>query len=374
MMDQTRPREHRQAPEPAPGRASGSGRSWRGRRGRLGLCLVGAAILVASGCGRGRSQSTETTSTTEARPPATVASTNCPLTGEPAPGGKVPQRPALAVKIDNAPAARPQFGLGTADIVYEQPVEGGLTRYIAIFQCHDAEKIMPIRSGRLIDPELLSQFGEHPLFAYSGAIQPVIDKVAASPLIDVGANQAPNAYHRDSSRSAPHNLYSSTAELYAAGAAKGAAETPPPPVFHYGSLQSHQAAASVNIAYAASNVTWTWESGAGHWSRSYRDTGPATLGGGGQVSTANIVVLKCHLYESPYIEDATGAHENLLTLTGSGVAQVYRNGSVIDGRWERPKLSDLTELVNDAGQTIRLTPGQTWIELVPRDVSVTVTR
>lgn len=360
-----------------------SGRLQRDRRVQLTLALLGAAILVA-GCGGKGPQTAATTSTTAAttsttaaarpttaRPPKAATAT-CPLTDLPAPGGKVPQRPALAVKVDNAPAARPQYGLGTADVVYEEPVEGGLTRYIAIYQCHDADKIMPIRSGRLIDPELLTQFGEHPLFAYSGAIDPVIAKVHASPLIDVGANEVPSAYHRDPSRSAPHNLYSSTRELYAAGAAKGAGDTPPAPVFSYGPLPRHQPAASVNIAYTASNVTWTWESGAAHWSRSYRDTGPATLGGGGQITTANVVVMKEVEYPSPYIEDATGAHENLLTLTGSGEAQVFRNGAVIDGRWERPTLADKTRLVNDSGQTIPLTPGQTWIELVPTTVNVTV--
>jgi Protein of unknown function (DUF3048) N-terminal domain/Protein of unknown function (DUF3048) C-terminal domain len=348
-----------------------TGRRWTGGRAGLGAALLGAAI-VAAACGGGNSQSASTTTAHEASPAPTAAAATCPLTGQPAPNGKVPQRPALAVKVDNAPAARPQYGLGTADVVYEQPVEGGLTRYIAIFQCHDAGKIMPIRSGRLIDPELLSQFGAHPLFAYSGAIDPVIAKVRASPLIDVGANEAPSAYTRDTNRSAPHNLFSSTDRLYAAGAARGASKTPPEPVFHYGSLPSHRSTSSVNIAYSASNVTWTWESGAAHWSRSYRDTGPATLGGGGQIATANIVVMKVVLYPSPYVEDATGARENLLRLTGSGEAQVFRNGAVIDGRWERPKLSDTTELVNSSGQTIPLTPGQTWIELVPTTVNVTV--
>ena len=357
--------DHRQRPVRA-------GCRWTGARARLGVALFGAAI-VAAACGGGNSQSSSTTTAHGASPPATGTATICPLTGQPAPGGKVPQRPALAVKVDNAPAARPQYGLGSADVVYEQPVEGGLTRYIAIFQCHDADKIMPIRSGRLVDPELLSQFGEHPLFAYSGAIDPVIAKVHASPLIDVGANAAPRAYTRDTSRSAPHNLFSSTERLYAAGATKGASKTPPPPVFDYGPLPSHRSASSVNIAYTASNVTWTWESGAGHWSRSYRDTGPATLGGGGQIATANIVVMKVVLSQSPYIEDATGARENLLRLTGSGEAQVFRNGAVIDGRWERPNLSDTTKLVNSSGQTIPLTPGQTWIELVPTTINVTVT-
>ena len=73
-----------------------------------------------------------TTTTSTAPPPA------CPLTGEPAPGGSIPQRPALAVKIDNYPHARPQTGMDKADIIFEEPVEGGITRYVAVFQCQDS--------------------------------------------------------------------------------------------------------------------------------------------------------------------------------------------------------------------------------------------
>ncbi len=158
-------------------------------------------------------------------------------------GGRVPPRPALAVKVENLPQARPQYGLSAADVVYEEPVEGGITRFIVIYQCHDAGRIEPVRSGRLIDPDIVRQYGAHPLFAYAGAIQPVVDKVDSSSLVDVGIYRAPlSAYWRDPDRYAPHNLISDTAVLYAAGAAQHAPPTPPPPVFHYGALPAHSAA------------------------------------------------------------------------------------------------------------------------------------
>jgi hypothetical protein len=329
------------------------------RRRSLALVALGLASVVA-GCGGGHHQ------------PSSAGAT-CPLTDLPAPGGKVPQRPALAVKVDNLPAARPPYGLDSADVVYEQPVEGGITRFIAIYQCRDAPRIQPVRSGRLIDPDLVRQYGTHPLFAYAGAIQPVVAKVDASSLIDVGVNRAPSAYSRDPARQAPHNLVSSTAKLYAAGSAQHAPAVPPAPVFRYGPLADHVPSAAVHIAYTVSGVTWTWQPQAGQWSRRYSDTGPATLGGGGQIATANVVVMRVVVYPSAYVEDATGAHENLLVLTGSGPAQVFRNGAVINGNWRRPSLSDQTELVDAAGQSIALTPGQTWIELVPTTVNVTVT-
>jgi hypothetical protein len=285
----------------------------------------------------------------------------------------VPERPALAVKVENLPVSRPPYGLGTADVVYEEPVEGGITRFIVIFQCRDASRIQPVRSGRLIDPDLVRQFGTHPLFAYAGAIQPVVAKVDSSSLIDVGVNRAPHAYSRDPARPAPHNLVTSTAALYAAGAAQHAPATPPAPVFHYGPLGTHSPATALHIAFPESDLTWTWRPQTGEWSRSYSDTGPATLGGGGEIATANVIVMRVVLYPSQYVEDPTGAHENLLVLTGSGPAQVFRNGAVVNGTWQRHSLSDLTEFVDAAGHPILLTPGQTWIELVPTTVHVTVT-
>ena len=100
----------------------------------------------------------------------------------------------MAVKVENLPDARPQFGLDKADIVFEEPVEGGITRFIAVFQCHTAARIEPVRSARLVDAQILEPLGRI-LFAYSGAIQPVINEVDSrrSLLDDVGGYLAPNA-------------------------------------------------------------------------------------------------------------------------------------------------------------------------------------
>jgi hypothetical protein len=323
------------------------------------------------------SASTTTTSTTVPRTTTTVRRarvTTCPLTGVPAPGGKVPQRPALAVKVENLPVSRPPFGLGRADVIYEEPVEGGITRFIVIFQCQDAPRIEPVRSGRLIDPDLVSQYGAHPLFAYAGAIPPVVAKVDASSLVDVGVYQASAAYWRDSGRYAPHNLVSSTAVLYAAGVAEHAPSTPPAPVFQYGALPPTATPAGiVHIGYLYSDLTWTWQPQTKTWLRSYADTGLANLGDGGTITATNVVVMKVVIYPSQYVEDPTGTHENLLVLTGSGPLQVFRNGAVINGTWNRPTLAHLTQLLDARGHPIPLAPGQTWVELVPTTVGVTVT-
>jgi Protein of unknown function (DUF3048) C-terminal domain len=145
-------------------------------------------------------------------------------------------------------------------------------------------------------------------------------------------------------------------------------------VFSFGALPAGAApAASLHISYLYSDLTWAWQPNLGVWVRSYADTGPADRAEGGQISAANVVVMRVVMYPSPYVEDATGTHENLLVLTGSGPAQVYRNGAVVSGTWVRPSLAQTTEFVAANHQVIPLSPGPTWIELVPTTVAVTAT-
>ena len=140
------------------------------------------------------------------------------------------------MKVENLPEARPQWGLDHADIVFEEPVEGGITRFIVLYQCYGAPRIEPVRSARFVDLDILKPLGRI-LFAYSGAIQPVIDAIDSSPLLDdIGADRAGGAYARDPTRVEPHNLETSTAALYSAAATFGYHPKPPTPYFTYGPL------------------------------------------------------------------------------------------------------------------------------------------
>jgi hypothetical protein len=298
----------------------------------------------------------------------------CPLTGLPAPGGHVPHRAAVAVKVENLPEARPQYGLDKADIVFEEPVEGGITRFIAVFQCHTSARIEPVRSARLVDAQILEPLGRI-LFAYSGAIQPVINEVDSrrSLLDDVGGYMAPNAYWRDPDRYEPHNLETTTAALYAAAAQLHYSEKPPVAIFSYGRPSPGATPASqVNIDYPIDVTTWTWHRDTGLWYRSYSDTGPALLGNGSQIAASNVIVMLVREWPTPYPEDITGALENELTLKGSGPAWVFRDGAQFYGKWERPLLDHPTVFVETDGTRITLTPGNTWEELVPDGRSISV--
>jgi hypothetical protein len=303
--------------------------------------------------------------------PAPPPPPTCPLTGEPAPHGAVPDRPALAIKVENHPEARPQAALNEADIVVEEPVEGGYTRFIAIFQCERSGRVGPVRSGRMTDPDYLRQYGAA-LIGYSGGVPPVVTRISRSGLVDVSYGVVTDAYARDPSRYAPHDLYTRTADLWRAGRASRNA---PRPVFTYADAWGGRAkrASSVHLPYSSvSDVFWTWSRRDGGWMRSHGET-PHTLEDGSQVIATNVVIQVVQVTAS-HIFDAAGNPSPDVELTGSGRAYVLRDGRVIVGRWERASLDDLTRFVSRDGTEIALAPGRTWVELLPSTVSLEIAR
>lgn len=353
----------------------------RGRRRAAVVLATGTSMVLVAGCGGGANKvaaatttTVRTTTTTTTAPKHLKRGPTCPLTGTVPADKAAVHRSAIAVKIENLPAARPQYGLDQADIVYEEPVEGGITRFVAVYQCQGAPRLEPVRSARFLDLAILAPYGKI-LFAYSGAIQPVVDAVDASGsgLEDIGANRAGSAYSRDPARYIPHNLETSTALLYAAAKAFGYPTNQPPPAqFAYGPMPTGaKPAAAVSITYPEI-TTWTWDQKTGRWLRSYSDTGPAMQGDGVQVSASNVVIIEAPMYATQYVEDPTGAHENNMTLTGRGTALVFRNGAVYRGIWTRPSLAVPAKFYEPDGTEITLTRGNTWEELVPTGYKVAV--
>lgn len=290
----------------------------------------------------------------------------CPLTGlEPAGGREVPERRALAVKIENISVSRPQIGLEAADIVYEQPVEGGITRFIAVFQCRDAERLGPVRSVRESDPIMLVQFGS-PLFGYSGGIPQVKQSIGAAGVVDVGIDEAPGAYTLDPNREAPHNLYTTTRALYRAG--RGGRDVPDPVFIFDQDLPSEgtRRGRMIHADYSPeSDVFWRYRRGQNRYLR-FHATEPHTLEDGTQVSATNVVVQVVVVRDTGRL-DPRGNPVPEPVLIGRGPAFVFRNGRVIQGRWIRESRGDITRFVDRQGDEISLAPGTTWVELFPRD-------
>lgn len=276
-----------------------------------------------------------------------------PLTGQ---TGAVVDRPAIVVKVDNGMKARPQTGLNKADIVVEEEVEGGITRFAAIFQSQTTV-IGPVRSGRTTDIGVIGGLGG-PLFVYSGA-----NDVTDTLLLRQKAVQNRNAgrssgYWRESSRKAPSNLYTDTSPHWAS--ASGGA---PPAQFAYraaGVGSPGTPVAGLTVAFRSNNATWQWDGGM--WLRNQGGSAHKTAWGD-RVSAANVVVIETQRVGTGMV-DASGATVPEFVFVGTGTATVFTDGMKVEGVWTRPTLSSVATLTTPEGAVIELTPGRTWIELI----------
>ena len=183
---------------------------------RRRFVVVSSSIAVSAllaACGGSGSSSDTATAVTEA-PTTTVAEVVYPLTGLPVDDDAAAERPAMAVKIDNHPKARPQYGINQADIIFEENVEK-LTRFAAVFHSEGSDPVGPIRSGRMQDINLLGSMNK-PLFVWSGGNAKVSAAIQDSDLVDLSWTVAnkDGGFTRDDERTAPHNLIAETTKLW----------------------------------------------------------------------------------------------------------------------------------------------------------------
>lgn len=339
----------------------------RPRTLRLGAALA-AATLLAAACGGGDKEdaapkATTTTAPTTTAPPAATPTSGAPLTGLAISDPAKVARAALIVKIDNAPKGRPQEGINQADIVVEEGVEGGITRLAAIFHSQDVGEVGPIRSARSTDIAIAHEL-QRPLFAYSGANATFQKLVNAAPLINVGQDANPGAYFRKSGRPQTYNLWARVSDLF--GKAPTDA-TPPKPLFQYraeAEPAAGEAAAGVKMEWrdkVLTEVEWKWDAASSTWRRTQNGTEHVDAGGGA-VQPKNVVVQFV-----PYRDTGQRDRSNTIVpeaeLVGTGEMWAFSDGKVVKGTWTKPALEAPTTYVDAAGQPVKLTPGQTWLEL-----------
>lgn len=269
-----------------------------------------------------------------------------------------PNRPALAVKIDNVSAARPQAGINQADIVFVEEVEGGLTRLAAVFHSQGADVVGPVRSMRTGDFDLLSQLNG-PLFSNSGGNRGARGALQFSTLVDIGVNVANDSYYRDPGRRAPHNLFTNAFNLWVVGRELEGTATPSP-IFQFrapgDSLpDSARPASGVSINYGSTQVEYTW-SGSG-WDRS-QDGSPTVDADGVRVSPTTVVVQFVNY--RPSQADASSPEAESL---GTGQAWILTAGQLVPTDWSRAERADQTDFKLPSGSEMPILPGKIWIEL-----------
>ncbi|MBI4213091.1 MAG: DUF3048 domain-containing protein [Chloroflexi bacterium] len=265
----------------------------------------------------------------------------------------------VAVTIDNQKDARPQTGLNAADVVYEALVEGGITRYLALFLTRPADVIGPVRSAR------------HYFVNWAAEYRAPLMHIGASPQ-GYGALAATRLPHVDSRafyrtrRPAPHNAYTSTAAVQSELRTRDASS--------FGGLRfgnpepTDLAATGLRLSYGARdyNVGWAYDTGKGVYERSINGEVVVDADSGEPITATNILVLWMDSW--PLEDDEAGRLD--FRQTGGGQLLALRHGFATDGRWLRGSLRNVTEYRDQQGQPLLLTPGNTWIQVIPSGTRV----
>jgi len=325
------------------------------RRLRLSAAALVATSLVLAGCGgNDESPEAETPESQKVAGGSTLDST-WPLTGLPVSGddSAAQDHPVFVAKMDNTAASAPQIGLGKADLVVEELVEGGLTRLAAFFYSSVPGDVGPVRSMRASDVGIVSPVDA--TVVTSGAAGKTIARVKGAGITFV--QEGSKGFHRDSGRSAPYNLMANLSDV--AGAIDQDEERPDDylPWGDEKDLPKGQPAKTVAASFSGGHTTnWTFGKGGYANQNSYAaqgDTFPAD----------NVLVLRVKVGDAGYLDPA-GNRVPETKFTGKGEAMLFHDGSLVRGTWSKSGLSSPLALSTRAGK-LTVPAGRTWIELVP---------
>ena len=336
---------------------------------RRALCAVAVLGLLAAGCTKEEpvaapspSESPSPSPSPSPEPPPLAALTGEELT-EPI------EHPVLAVKIDNASPALPPDGIEAADIVFEEEVEGGITRFLVLFHSQDPAEVGPIRSGREADADLVPAFNA--VLGISGAANSVqrMFADAAIPFFEEG--EADDAFYRVDDRIAPHNLFARTEPLWAQG---DDLEIPEEPVFTFDeeTPTDGRPASDVKVTYSPyADAAWTWNEGKSEWTREQNGE-PHVTAAGPPIRADNVVVMWVQSRQGDRT-DSGGNPTVELDVVGRGRATYFRDGQQFDGRWVKESADDQIQWLSGTGD-FTLRPGQTFVEILPVGDQMQVSR
>lgn len=326
------------------------------RRMRLSVAATLAASLVLAGCGGGDTGTDKPSTSSEASSTAAApAPETWPLTGLKVPAGRSPKSPAYIVKIDNSNASAPQYGLGKADLVVEELVEGGITRLAAFFQSQLPRKVGPVRSMRLTDIGVAKPLGAE--IVTSGAAPVTLDGLrrAGQKYVQFGSNPALQRL-LDGSHDTLHSVVANLKQL------ARQAKQPARPVDYlpFGTskaLRHGKHATAIDARMSGGRTA--------HWQL----MGKKYILQNGYMPDGDVfkadTVITCMVTTStaPYLDPA-GNPVPVSHFEGKGQAIIFHNGKAVRAMWKKPKVGDTVTFVTKQGQ-IKVPAGHTWIHLVP---------
>lgn len=295
--------------------------------------------------------------------PTTVASTLSGLPVDPA----INQKPVTGVMIENSVQARPQAGLGQASVVFEAIAEGGITRFLALFQDTAPENVGPIRSARPYYAQWALGFDAG--YAHVGGSPQALANIKEWGVKDLDQFHNAGAYHRIGSREAPHNVYTGIGTLNQLEASKGYATSKYTGFEHKKKDSPARVPTAKAIDLAISGPTYNahydYSAATNTYNRSEGGAPHIDSNTNTQISPKVVIALVM-----PYSLESDGYHSSYSTI-GTGPAYFFQDGTVATGSWTKSANNSQFTFTDAAGKPIKLNPGQTWITAVGATNKVT---
>jgi len=297
-----------------------------------------------------------------------------PLTGMPVSDLNVLNRSPLAIKVSNDPLARPQSGLSYADIIFEHYTEGGVTRFTSIFYSQAPDLVGSVRSGRLIDFEIVRMFDA--VFSCSGFSHGVRLRLE-------------NVNWRNRNFSGPeygdpylvriqreglaleHTMFAQPEKIWALASDRGVNLPPnmtPGLAFRAQPNAGGTPASAVEIDFSTSmmEVRWDYNPSTGLYQRTLAGEPHIDYLTGQQLTASNVIAVAAMHVDTDILEDSyNGLWSIEIQLWGEGPASLFRDGQRIEGWWTRNDPEQVLQFTTTSGEVLYFRPGNTWFEIVP---------
>lgn len=320
----------------------------------------------------------EPTPTPVPTPAPTPVLVPAPLTGRLVSPAVAAQR-VIAVMIDDHSDARPQSGFSNAAVVWQAPAEGGIPRYMLVFQDRIPTDVGPVRSARLYYIAWAAEW--RALYVHSGGSPGslrALREQGNGQLVHNADEFRWGRYFRrvfEGGRFAPHNLYTTGAQLRELAAQVGAddAATPPAPAWRFGPdlpLEWRPTGGTISTAYSTSRITYTYDRTTNTYLRSVtKDEEQADAATGVRVAPKNVVVLHVRFGA---LNDGSNKKRLEADVIGSGKAWIATNGTTIQGTWRKDGDTEPIRFFDAAGEPVTLTVGQTFVQVMPSGTKVEI--
>ena len=323
------------------------------RRGAAAAAVAVALSLSLAACG-GSDKPTESPKS-QATANGSELTALWPLTGLPV-KGEVPNHPIAVVKIDNTSSSQPQMGLGKADLITEELVEGGITRLAVFYHSQIPQLVGPVRSMRASDIGVVKP--AQAILVASGAAGQTIGRLNTS---GVKFREGGTGYFRESSRRAPYNLMARLPQVLSTFPKTPNAAGPYLPWGAEKDFTGTGAANTIAASFSRGHTTnWRFEGG------KYTNQN-SNAAADGRFVPDSVLVLRVQQGDAGYLDPAGNPVPETI-YKGTGNALLFHKGQVIRGTWTKPQLDSALTLKTASGE-LKVPAGKVWIELVPTDAA-----